>query len=548
MKKLLLLSVNMIVAGCLLAQSVEQAEDLVYRDKLASAQKMLHNVLQSDPTNNQAWYLLAHVYVENDMTDKLKDSLQKIPESVLNTPLQLCTRGYALLSEGKKDEATPLFDEALKDTKSKDPEVLKSIANANINTEAGDVNYALDLLDKATKKDKNNAELYVLEGDAYRKIHDGTRAYQAYTEAISKDAKYAAAYYKRGEIFQTQHNEELYLENFNKAIEVDPDYAPAYLALYEHYQLKDFQKAMDYLKKYISLSDYSIQNDYRMTDMLYLTKQNDAAITSAQRLILKEGNKLQPRVYKLVAYCYLDKNDNSDALSYMNDYFTHANDTDIVVKDYEAMGKIYEGMEGKEDSAAYYYGKSAEKQTDVDKRTTMYKKIAGLYKKIKDYKNASVWLNKYYHESPLAGNVDLFSWGIAAYQAKDYPMSDSAFAIYAEKYPTQNFGYYWRARSNVAMDTAMTGMAIPYYQKVIEIDGQDPTKETNKKHLVEAYSYIAAYKANTEKDYKGSIDYFEKLLAIDPDNADAKKFIDVLKQNLEQKTQSTATPSNGSGK
>lgn len=532
-----------------MAQSVEQAEDLVYRDKLSSAQKMLHNVLQSDPTNNQAWYLLTHVYVEKDMTDKLKDSLQKIPESVLNTPLQLCTRGYALLSEGKKDEATPLFDEALKDTKSKDPEVLKSIANANINTDAGDINYALDLLDKATKKDKNNAELYVLEGDAYRKMHDGTKAYQAYTEAISKDAKYAAAYYKRGEIFLTQHNEELYLENFNKAIEVDPDYAPAYLALYEHYQLKDFQKAMDYLKKYISLSDYSIQNDYRMTDMLYLTKQNDEAINSAQRLMIKEGNKLQPRIYKLVAYCYLDKNDNSDALSYMQDYFTHANDTDIVVKDYEAMGKIYEGMEGKEDSAAYYYGKSTEKQTDVDKRTTMYKKIAALYKKIKDYKDASVWLNKYYHESPLAGNVDLFNWGIAAYQAKDYEMSDSAFAVYAGKYPTQNFGYYWRARSNVAMDTAMTGKAIPFYEKVIEIDAQDPTKEANKKHLVEAYSYIAAYKANTEKDYKGSIDYFEKLLAIDPDNADAKKFIEVLKQNLEQKTQPATTPaSNGSGK
>jgi hypothetical protein len=52
------------------------------------------------------------------------------------------------------------------------------------------------------------------------------------------------------------------------------------------------------------------------------------------------------------------------------------------------------------------------------------------------------------------------------------------------------------------------------------------------KHLVEAYGYIAAYKANTQKDYAGAIDYFDRLLAPDPGNADAARYVGILKKNL----------------
>jgi tetratricopeptide (TPR) repeat protein len=75
-------------------------------------------------------------------------------------------------------------------------------------------------------------------------------------------------------------------------------------------------------------------------------------------------------------------------------------------------------------------------------------------------------------------------------------------------------------------------MAIPQYMKLIELDGKDSTKATNRKHLVEAFGYIAAYKANTQKDYAGAIDYFERLLALDPGNADAARYVGILKKNL----------------
>jgi len=77
-----------------------------------------------------------------------------------------------------------------------------------------------------------------------------------------------------------------------------------------------------------------------------------------------------------------------------------------------------------------------------------------------------------------------------------------------------------------------SGMAVPHYTKLIEIDSKDTTKQLNRKHLIEAYGYIAAYKANTEKDYTGSIGYFEKLLSLDPGNKDAERYVGILKKNL----------------
>jgi tetratricopeptide (TPR) repeat protein len=201
------------------------------------------------------------------------------------------------------------------------------------------------------------------------------------------------------------------------------------------------------------------------------------------------------------------------------------------MKDYETMGEIYDVM-GRPDSAARYFVKAGGMEKDSVKRLEYSKKLAGLYKKQKDYASQALWLGRYYQGNARATNLDLFNWGVAHYLAKEYPVADSVFGLYEAKYPEQDFGYYWRARSDAAIDTAMaTGMAVPHYLKLIEIDGKDTTNKTNRKHLVESYGYIAAYKANTEKDYAGAIDYFEKLLVLNPENTDAQRYVAILKKN-----------------
>jgi Tfp pilus assembly protein PilF len=76
------------------------------------------------------------------------------------------------------------------------------------------------------------------------------------------------------------------------------------------------------------------------------------------------------------------------------------------------------------------------------------------------------------------------------------------------------------------------GSAIPWYNKLISMIETDTNNKTNKKWLVEAYGYLAAYQTNQVKDYKSATENLKKILAIDPENKDAKQYIAVLEKKM----------------
>jgi tetratricopeptide (TPR) repeat protein len=541
MNRMLFMFCTLLLMGGLKAQSIAEARKLLYYERYDGAAHLLQSLIKVDPNNAEAWWLLTQSSLHNGRIRPMKDSLAALPAGNANAPLILCAYGDVLLRENKKDSAAVYFNKALEETKQKDPAVLLAIAQAHQDADSGDANYAIELLTRAIKKDKRNPEYYIALGNAYRRLQDGAGSYKAYQDALTQDPHYVAALYKIGKIFVTQANAEMYLKYFNDAVRLDSLYAPAWYELYYHYYFRDVNKAMDCLNHYIAASDRSIKNDYLVTDLLYASQKYDSAIQHARELIGQRGKTSEPRLYKMIAYSYKELNDSARALDFMRRYFREQNDTAFVVKDFETMGEIYEQLLHRPDSAVGYYVKAGELEKDSLKKIGYDKKLAGLYKQQKDYHNQAIWQGRYYLGNSRATNLDLFNWGLAYYMAKDYPMADSVFGLYEAKYPEQDFGYYWRARSDVAIDSSLSsGIAIPHYLKLIEIDARDSAEKTNRKHLIEAYGYIAAYKANTEKDYVGSINYFEKLLALDPGNPDAQRYITIL-----QKSQSRASAKAG---
>lgn len=530
MKKVLTISSALLLFAFTEAQNIDEAKKQMYYQRYGTASNTLHNVLQKEPSNANAWYLLTDAYVQQDKINKIKDSLTLAPAEIAEQPYFLVAKGYLLLQQNNKDGAKQLFDAALDKTKEKDAGILSAVAKAHIDAKAGDANYANELLDKAEKRDKRNPEIFYLKGNAYRKLDNGTEAFKAYQQALDKDKNYTAAIHQLGNIFVTQKNPEMYLKYFNDALASDPEYAPAYYSLYVQNYVTDPAKAMDYFNKYVSKSDPSPKNEYLHTDLLYLTKQHDAAITKAQQLLQKEN--AEPRLYKLIAYSKLDQKDTASAMEYMQRYFTQAPDSSYVVKDFETMGLLYASTTGKMDSAAKYYEKAAALQTDSAALYAYYKRLAGLYEDKKDYAGQALWLGKYFEGNKDASNIDLFNWGIAHYRAQQWQDADSVFGKYIQKYPEQTFGYYWRARSNAAVDSAIEkGTAIPHYLKLVEVAEKNLEDANNKKWLVEAYGYLAMYEANTEKDYAAAIDYFKKLKTVDPENKDADKYISILEKS-----------------
>jgi hypothetical protein len=328
----------------------------------------------------------------------------------------------------------------------------------------------------------------------------------------------------------TQKNEDVYLKHFQKAIDDDKNYAPAYYGLYIHHFYKDPAKAMAYFRQYVSLTDASIENDYAYTDLLYLNKQYKEAIAEADKIKLKEADSLQARIYKLLAYSTAGLGDTAKAIGFMQQYFSQEEDSNFVVKDFESMANYFRATHNN-DSAIVYLQRAAELEKDPAAQYNYYKTLAGLAHELKNYSAEAKWLGKYYNGNNKASNVDQFNWAIAHYRAEEYAQADSVFGTYVKEHPEQGFGYYWQARSNAMMDKEMTqGLAVPYYQKLTEVMQSDTANASYKKWMVEAYGYIAAYNANTKKDYPMAISYFQKVLEVDPQNADAQKYISVLEQ------------------
>ncbi len=532
MKKPVALIILIVSSLASMAQQTLDGQKLVYYQRYRSAIEALQAQIKTTPSDAGAWYWLSQAFIGSGNWQAGKDSLLQAPALVISTPLYQVAYGHFLLKANNRDSAAWYFNAAMNATRQKDISVLSAIARAQVEAKAGDASSALDVLERALKRDKKDPVLYSLQGDAYRKLGNGTEAYRSYEAALNKDKSYAAASYQLGKIFVAQKNPEVYLSYFEQALKADPLYAPAYYELYYHYYFKDVAKAMDYFRQYQERSDYDKQNDYQLADMLYLTHQYQPAIDKAQQLIATDGDTSAPRLYKLLAYCYLGIADTSRAMINMQTYFRKEADSNYVAKDFDLMATLYGREQGREDSAIYYYSKAADMETNMDSRYAYYKKLGDLTRSLHLYSAQAGWLEKYYADNARATNLDLFNWGLAHFRAEEYREADTVFGMYTEKYPDQGFGYYWRARSNALLDSTMeSGIAIPHYNKLIEVLEKDTSNATNKKWLVEAYGYVAAYETNKEKDYDTAIEYLEKVLTIDPANKDAQRYLSILEKN-----------------
>lgn len=520
------------------SQSLDEGKKDVYYQRFASAENFFSNQLKQNPGNGEALLYLTKTYLLQKDVSRASDLIASAPASLHEEPYFLISKGAVCVSENKVDSGTWYFQRAVDMTKGKNTDVLAAIADMEILSENGDMSFALDIIQKAMKRTKNDAHLYVLKGNAHRNLHNGGEAFKAYTSAIEEDRNIAEAYYFLGEIFLSQKNPDLYIDYFNKAIKADPNYGPAYYELYNYYVYTkpDPQKAMQYFKQYEKLSDESIRHDYAYTDLLYLNKEYSQAISKAKDVIAKERDKVQPRLYKLIAYSYAESGDSASAVDYMLHYFNHEQDSNFIAKDFETMAQLYVAANADADSIVKYYQKAAAISQDSETLYKYYKDLANLAAVKKDHASQAKWLGLYYTGNDKASNVDLFNWGISAYRSENYVLADSVFGLYTEKYPDQGFGYYWRARTNAVIDSGMTaGLAIPYYNKLIETVKMDSLSATDKKWIVEAYAYIAAYEANTQRNYDKAIEYFDKVLEIDPENVNAKKYIAILEANGGQK-------------
>lgn len=518
-----------IITGSAMAQSVEEAKQHLYYDRLQSAEEVLQKVLTQD---KEAYYWLAEVYLEDKKVDKAKSLLNSSADILSAHPLNKVAYGSVLLAENNPAEAKAQFDQAIKDANRKtEQDVLKAIARAHVEIKAGDANTALSLLSQIKEKSMD-AEAITLRGDAFRKLNQGSEAAKAYMEALIKNDKYALAAYNLGKIYMTQQNSEMFLKYFNQAIAADAKYAAAYYELYYYYYFRDVNKASEYLDLYVQHTDPSMEHQYMKTDLMYASAKYDDAIAGANSILDKEGEEARARLYKLLAYSYDAKGDSLKAFELLNTYFAKEIDSNIVAKDYDLQAKLYKKM-NQDSLAALAWEKAVSIDTVEQYKLEYMQQLAQLSKENNDRSAEAGWLGKIFETKKDPNNLDLYNWGLAHYAAAEYQQADDVFGKYTDKYPDQVYGFYWRAKSRAQIDTTMEqGLAIEDYKKVAEIAEAD--KEKNKSLLIQAYGYLGAYEANVSKDYQAALGWFEKILVVQPENGDAIKFAEILKKWIQE--------------
>lgn len=522
MSKRFISFVTMVVLGSnvLFAQSVEQGRKFFYYERYKSARENFEKVLAANPNNIEATYWLGQTLLEQKDSVAAKDLYQKALQQNGNAPLILVGMGEIELRENKTNDARQRFETAISLTKGKDIEVFNAIGRANVDTKSGDATYAIEKLNLATQvKGFKDPETYIIMGDAYRKLIDGGNAITSYNKALALDPKLAAAKHKIGKIYLTQRNTDFFLPAFEDAIKIDPAYAPTYYELFYYWYFKDVNKAAPYLESFTTNSDQGPEVEYLKTDFLYASGKFAEAKDKAMGLISQFGDKVAPRVYKMVAYACDTLKDINCANKYMTDYFAKQAPDDILPADYEELANINTKTPGQEAQAFVNLQKAVERDTIAENKIKYISKAAALSKKMGDRKQEANWLGIAYGLKADPSQTDLYNWGMAHYQAANYTTADSIFCgLYQTKFPDQIYGYLWCARAKQAMDTAMTtGIAAPAYEKLAEMAMKlDSVKY--KAQVISSWTYLTTYYNDAKKDSKTALIYVEKILAIDPTN------------------------------
>ncbi len=519
------------------AQVSGKATSLLYYQQYNSAEQLLKEAIDKGTKDDDAVYLLVKTYLLQHKTAEagalLNDQYVAVTDKRSISPYTKTAYVWYLLENKKQEEAQAIVDELLQEKKNKKNSLLLCyIAESYLQSKSGLVQPAIDLLQQAAERDSKNPAIYTLTGDAYRQLSDGGKAVQSYNKALEVDPSYAKAKFAIGKVYVSQQNSGIFLNEFFQAEQMDSTYAPTYYELYYYYYFKDVSLAKKYLTKYIQHTEHTPELDYTMTDLLYVSGEYEQAINDAQKLLDSQKEKAEPRLYKLIAYCYDTLGKKSIALEYINKYFQQSPEKNYVAKDYELKARLIATDTTQLQEAIGLYTKAVELDTLANNKAKYMMAIVDLHKNMHNQAAVADWMGKIYAVKPDATNMDLYNWGVACFATEDYRLSDSVFALYTDKYPEHIHGFYWRAKCNALIDTAMTeGLAIPFYEKVAAIGETDATKY--KAMLTRSYGYLGSYHANVDKNYEKSLEYFEKYLQLEPGNKEIEGYAEVLNKRIE---------------
>ncbi|MES2864741.1 MAG: hypothetical protein V4666_11525 [Bacteroidota bacterium] len=544
------------------AQDIEQVKKTIDAEKFSEARKSLKSMVTSAPDKGKNYFYLGQVYLALEKQDSARIYFDKGKIAKDAGHLNLIGLGQLDLLNGNKSAAESNFTNALAFAKKKNTEEQVFISQAYLKAANPDNSKALVAAKAAVASDPKSALAQVALGDAFVANKNVNDAFVAYRTASELDKTSLKATMQLAVITRNAQAFPEALKAFNDIIAANPTYGPAFREKAETNLAWAYAKkslfeekiaaALEDYKKYMTLTDVSTDARMKYADFLILSKKWKEL--EAEALAIQKADKVNPKVFKYLGYAYSENGNPEGAIKSLNEYMSKVDVKRINGKDYLYLGKAKLATSMDDKGVVTNQARFNEAIADLTKASDLNPILSGEFTEIgiklytnKAYLEASKIFElsvkntnskSYSRDNYLLGNSILFyaENKTAAQKAAltaEFAKANNAYSESIKASPNVQDVYFYKGQLNRVIGTkesnAQAVLDYEGYVKTVLAKGDTETsKAAVKENLFEAYSYIGAIYASTDK--VKAIAAFEEALKINPTDKYVSESLAVLKK------------------
>lgn len=573
------------------AQTIEDAITATNNEQYDKAEQILQGLAKSAPTS-KVYYRLGENTLLNFFSDSISNSLKAIAAEAKqqfdkgialspNDPLNYVGLAKVASYLGDKQTAEQMRSKAKsfllpykKVTKIPNPQeyayTLAKLAESYIVFDRVDTTIAMPEIREALTIDQKNGEIYIIAGDIYLLVNNGSLAIKNYNKAQEIDVKSPMANMKIGSIYFKGRNLMAAIPYYEQAIALDKNYAPAYRELGQLYSMAGrFKESKDNFEIYLRLTNQNIPAKIRYVNALFYSKNYAEVIKNVEDIFAVD--KSRTYLNRIAGYSSYEQGNFPQALTYMNRLFEDLPADRILKKDYIYLARIlakknqnYPKVLAELDKANAELTKAKEKneslkgpakekekvdeapllakvneiQATADAAEKELSKAFEAYEKaitfgdedanlIQEKANTAYMHRKYADAAEnwkrlIAKGKDsednYLQIGKAFYQGKEFDKADDIFNQMITKYPDKLTAYLWAANNAAAKDPdSKLGLAKQKFTALLAKASADSVK--NATEIFDALRFLG-YNALQSNKYDEAKSYYNRMANLDPKNTD----------------------------
>jgi tetratricopeptide (TPR) repeat protein len=591
-KKSFFLLTLLILCGVvgLKAQTLDEAITATNNEQYDKADQILQDLAKKSPSS-KVYFRLGENTMLNFFADTISNSLKVVAAEAkqqfdkgisinANDPLNYVGLAKVAAYLGDQQTANEMRQKAKsfllpykKVSKIPNPQeyafTLAKLAESYIVFDKVDTTSALPLVREAVTIDPKNGSIFIITGDIYLLVNNGSLAIKNYNAAQDLDLKSPIANMKIGYIYYKGRNLMAAIPYYEQAIALDKNYAPGYRELGQLYSLAGrFKESKQYFETYLQLTNQNIPAKIRYVNALFYSKNYADVIKNVEDIFAVD----QSRTYlnRVAGYSSYEQGNYDDALNFMNQLFEKLPADRILKKDYIYFARIIlkknqnypkllaelekarteldklkeknEALKGPKEkervSEEPLTAKVNELQASVDNQAKEISKGFEAYEKAIKFADEDANLiqekanmqysYKFYNEAADSwtrlivkgkdSEDNFLKIGKAYYQGKDYDKAETLFDQMIAKYPDNVAAYSWAANNAAAKDPdSKTGIAKDRFTALIAKAASDSVKFASE--IFDALRFLGYNALQADKNELAK-SYYNRMLNLDPNNKD----------------------------